>query len=711
MPIQLLGDRRLSNFVKADVDNSFTGGTTTFNVVTGQGSRFPTLPYSLILYETTYADPADAYWQGAAEIVLVTARAGDVLTVVRGVDGTTPFASVGGKRYRFLLDATSGYLDNIPRRLNIRTYGAKIDGTTDDTAAIVAAVADLSSTGGGEIFIPRGSGPSIWNQAQVLIGKSHIAIIGEAGSRVKGAAGCTASEQLIRIHGSNASPISDILIRDIELDGNATNATISIGTQAHLIYLMHCDRVTIENCYLKDSPGDGICTTSDQLNPAPSAVRDLIIRDNRIETVYRNGISIVYAERVNIVGNKILNFNTVGIDIEANGAGDVNRQILIEGNWVQVAPIQYNSFNSNRLYAIQCKAPTAHDNQSMARIANNYIIGLFDSGAGLQFPQAGIFFIKFRCVTAIGNQIEFCRQGISSASDGTDDGSTGQITGNCISHCTPGTSGMGIQVRSHFTITGNLCEFNQGAGIRCNGEGNSVFSNVCRNNGLAGGAVQPYGIWVESSFNVIVGNQCYDDQPTVAVTLAATGSTVTVTHTAHGYATGDFPTFSNVSDALFENGGHTITVTGSNTYTYTVAGTPPASGTADVVKKQRYGVFVEDGAAGNLIAENDCRNNGQAGIRLPSNDNQVHQNHGFVTENSGTDAIASGTTSKVVNHGCQRTPRNREIYVTLLENPTNDPGIIWVSTITSTQFTVNCRSDPGASNLDFAWAVIPRPLV
>ena len=70
---------------------------------------------------------------------------------------------------------------------------------------------------------------------------------------------------------------------------------------------------------------------------------------------------------------------------------------------------------------------------------------------------------------------------------------------------------------------------------------------------------------------------------------------------------------------------------------------------------------------------------------------------------SGTGTITSGTTSVVITHGLDEAPTLQQIAVTLGENPTNDPGNIWVDTITATQFTVNCRNDPGASNLDFAW--------
>jgi len=77
--------------------------------------------------------------------------------------------------------------------------------------------------------------------------------------------------------------------------------------------------------------------------------------------------------------------------------------------------------------------------------------------------------------------------------------------------------------------------------------------------------------------------------------------------------------------------------------------------------------------------------------------------YGFISQNSGTDNIASGTTSKTITHGLGGTPTVDNIRITLAENPDNTPGAIWVDTITSTQFNVNCENDPGASNLDFGW--------
>lgn len=80
-----------------------------------------------------------------------------------------------------------------------------------------------------------------------------------------------------------------------------------------------------------------------------------------------------------------------------------------------------------------------------------------------------------------------------------------------------------------------------------------------------------------------------------------------------------------------------------------------------------------------------------------------------VVKNSGTATILSAATSVVVTHGLGVTPTLDDIRVTMGESPTNDPGNVWVDTITATQFTINCRNDPGVSNLDLGWQAIVLP--
>lgn len=83
----------------------------------------------------------------------------------------------------------------------------------------------------------------------------------------------------------------------------------------------------------------------------------------------------------------------------------------------------------------------------------------------------------------------------------------------------------------------------------------------------------------------------------------------------------------------------------------------------------------------------------------------IRNNRGYVTENSGTATIASGTTSIVVSHGLSTggVTTSAAFQVT----PTNSLGLaakFWISAVTSTQFTINVNVDPGAATATFVWS-------
>lgn len=77
-----------------------------------------------------------------------------------------------------------------------------------------------------------------------------------------------------------------------------------------------------------------------------------------------------------------------------------------------------------------------------------------------------------------------------------------------------------------------------------------------------------------------------------------------------------------------------------------------------------------------------------------------------VSMNSGGASIADGNTSVSIIYGLDKIINAKDIKIIMTNNPTNDPGNIWISDIGSIQFTVNCRNNPGASGLNFAWRIL-----
>ena len=90
---------------------------------------------------------------------------------------------------------------------------------------------------------------------------------------------------------------------------------------------------------------------------------------------------------------------------------------------------------------------------------------------------------------------------------------------------------------------------------------------------------------------------------------------------------------------------------------------------------------------------------------VESNANIFYSTWGYWDVNRGSATIGITSTSVVVTHGCPHNPDASEINVTLTNLPTNDIGDVYVTTITSSNFTINCRNTPGAATAVFKWSV------
>jgi hypothetical protein len=82
--------------------------------------------------------------------------------------------------------------------------------------------------------------------------------------------------------------------------------------------------------------------------------------------------------------------------------------------------------------------------------------------------------------------------------------------------------------------------------------------------------------------------------PGKAASLTRSGATVTATVASHGYTSGERVSIIGATQTEY-NGRYVVTVTGANTFTYTIVGTPttPATGTIRSTKSPRVGIMLE----------------------------------------------------------------------------------------------------------------------
>jgi len=120
----------VTNFGKVTVSTTYGAADVSIALTAGHGSRLPsTFPYPLTWWNATdYPDPAD---DPNKEIVTVTARSGDTLTITRASEGTSASTkNTAGKTYKMLLGITKAMWESVStnsssqsfRNLSLRTH-------------------------------------------------------------------------------------------------------------------------------------------------------------------------------------------------------------------------------------------------------------------------------------------------------------------------------------------------------------------------------------------------------------------------------------------------------------------------------------------------------------------------------------------------------------------------------------------------------------
>lgn len=149
--------------------------------------------------------------------------------------------------------------------LNVKAYGAKGDGSTDDTTAIANALTAGQSTGA-PVYFPPSSGAYITTQITAYAGMTLLG--GNDGNF--GGSVPTANRSIIKLKAASNTQLidgptgaSNVRIKDLELDGNSANQTG--GSTLGLIHLDDDGGVggdeaqwCIERCYIHNGYGHNI---------------------------------------------------------------------------------------------------------------------------------------------------------------------------------------------------------------------------------------------------------------------------------------------------------------------------------------------------------------------------------------------------------------------------------------------------------------------
>jgi len=116
---------------------------------------------------------------------------------------------------------------------NVKDYGATGNGTTDDTAAINAAVAAATVAGGGVVFVPAGT--YIVSGTVALAANITLEGAGRGTATIKRSTNVT----VVSIYGtSTGNHVTNVAIRNLTIHGNDSSATAVDVVYASSVHLM-----------------------------------------------------------------------------------------------------------------------------------------------------------------------------------------------------------------------------------------------------------------------------------------------------------------------------------------------------------------------------------------------------------------------------------------------------------------------------------------
>ena len=405
--------------------------------------------------------------------------------------------------------------------VNVREFGARGDGVTDDTAAFQAAADALLATGG-ILTVPLGT--YILKQVRIH-SKTWVRGSGAGTTILKNTSTETTNDGVIRnnniVSGNSYLKISALTVQRTQ--------QLLAGSAFHeFILAYNCDHVWVEDCaflgpgvpsppvttgakgvhmrgtqyswilnnYFLDIPDTPIAINGKDTLPANTPMYALV-SGNQIEQTlnWQSSIIIVTAPRVKILANTfhspVQQDSTFLVEIGSNGTSYAASDIDIIGNTVINANLFVCINQYQRVLIAQNRGLTEGAGTTAGTI---YQPTLVQSGT---LP---------RDLTILGNQIQGGSINLSIY--------PGTLTGALIAqnHMVAPVGGAGIAVGStdRLVLEGNIVINSQGGGIRVGGD---VTNAVIQHNVAVGGGLggfgpqgQKEGFYFENVGGVIANN-------------------------------------------------------------------------------------------------------------------------------------------------------------------------------------------------------------
>lgn len=211
--------------------------------------------------------------------------------------------------------------------INVLDFGATGNGSTDDTAAIQAALNSIATSG--TVFFPAGT-----YIASILSLPKSCSLVGAgySSTTLKLKNNATSNTDFLTTNYQNNVKISDIFF-----DGNGANQTYVSDNGQNAVLVRNSQNVAITNCRFKEWGKDSVLLYSD--DPGADPVANVTITNNVFENPRRAGVTCISGNDIIIANNHFYGINSygaivtnAGVTWEPDAAADTLNNFIVNGN-------------------------------------------------------------------------------------------------------------------------------------------------------------------------------------------------------------------------------------------------------------------------------------------------------------------------------------------------------------------------------------------